>query len=64
VRNFLVVALVVGTLGFLAGCGGGTPAGVAISITLTPPTASVGPGGVVDIVASVANDSSGKGVSW
>jgi hypothetical protein len=42
----------------------GTPTGVAISITLTPPTATVQANGVVNIVASVANDSSGKGVSW
>ena len=63
-RNFLVLALV-GTLGFLVGCSNsGTPTGVAISISLSPATAAVGPNGVVNIVASVANDSSGKGVSW
>jgi hypothetical protein len=64
VRSLLVLVLV-GTLGLLVGCGSsGTPAGVAISIALSPATASVNAGGVVNVVASVANDSSGKGVSW
>jgi hypothetical protein len=64
VRSFLVLALV-GSLGFLAGCGSsGTPAGIAITITLAPSTATVNANGVVNVVATVANDSSGKGVSW
>ena len=63
-RSFLVLILV-GALGFLAGCGSnGTPAGVVLSIQLTPSSASVNASGVVNITASVANDSSGKGVSW
>ena len=63
-RSFLVLILV-GTLGFLAGCGSsGTPVGVVTSITLTPSSASVDAGQSVNITASVANDSSGKGVSW
>ncbi|MGA8492369.1 MAG: DUF3443 family protein [Terriglobales bacterium] len=63
-RSFLVLTLV-GTLGFLAGCGSsGTPAGITISITLTPSSASLNAGQSVNITASVANDSSGKGVSW
>jgi hypothetical protein len=64
VRSFLVLTLI-GALGFLAGCGSnGTPAGVVLSVTLTPSSASVNASGVVNITASVANDSSGKGVSW
>jgi Protein of unknown function (DUF3443) len=64
VRSYLVLVLV-GTLGFLAGCSSnGTPVGVATSITLTPSSASVDAGQSVNITASVANDSSGKGVSW
>ncbi len=63
-RSFLVLALV-GALGFLVGCSGsGTPSGIALTIALSPSTASVNASGVVNIVASVANDSSGKGVSW
>jgi hypothetical protein len=64
VRSFLVLILV-GTLGFLVGCGNnGTPSGVAISVTLTPSSASLTASQSVNITASVANDSSGKGVSW
>lgn len=63
-RSFLVLVLV-GTLGFLVGCGGnGTPVGVPITISLSPSSASVNANGVVNIVATVSNDSSGKGVSW
>ncbi|HXM01093.1 MAG TPA: DUF3443 family protein, partial [Chthoniobacterales bacterium] len=63
-RSFLVLILI-GTLGFLVGCGNnGTPAGVVISITLTPSSASLNANQSVNITASVANDSSGKGVSW
>jgi hypothetical protein len=64
VRSFLVLILV-GTLGFLAGCGNsGTPAGITISVTLTPSSASLNAGQSVNFTASVNNDSSGKGVSW
>jgi hypothetical protein len=64
VRSFLVLILI-GTLGFLVGCGSsGTPVGVVTSITLTPSSASLDAGQSVNITASVANDSSGKGVSW
>jgi len=64
VRSFLVLILI-GTLGFLIGCGSsGTPVGVVTSITLTPSSASLDAGQSVNITASVANDSSGKGVSW
>lgn len=63
-RSFLVLTLI-GTLGFLVGCGSsGTPVGVVTSVTLTPSSASVDAGQTVNITASVANDSSGKGVSW
>ena len=63
-RSFLVLILI-GTLGFLVGCGSsGTPVGVVTSIALTPSSASLDAGQSVNITASVANDSSGKGVSW
>ncbi len=63
-RSFLVLILV-GTLGFLAGCGGsGTPSGLAVTITLTPSSATVNAKGVVNVVATVANDSTNAGVTW
>ena len=63
-RSFLVLVLV-GTLGFLAGCGGsGTPSGIAITIALSPTSATVNAGGVVNIVATVTNDSTNAGVTW
>jgi hypothetical protein len=64
VRSFLVLVLV-GSLGFLAGCSSsGTPAGIAITISLSPTTATVNANGVVNVVATVANDSTNAGVSW
>jgi hypothetical protein len=64
VRSFLVLALV-GSLGFLAGCSSsGTPAGIALTISLSPTTATVNANGVVNVVATVANDSTNAGVSW
>jgi hypothetical protein len=64
VRSFLVLALV-GSLGFLAGCGSsGTPAGIAITISLSPSSATVNADGVLNISATVSNDSSNAGVSW
>jgi hypothetical protein len=64
VRSFLVLVLV-GILGLLVGCSNnGTPAGIAITISLSPSTASVNASGVVNVVATVTNDSSGKGVTW
>ena len=63
-RSFLVLILV-GALGFLAGCGGsGTPSGLAVTITLTPSSATVNAKGVVNVVATVANDSTNAGVTW
>jgi hypothetical protein len=65
VRSFFLVLVLVGTLGFLAGCGGsGTPVGVVTSITISPSSASVNAGQSVNIVATLVNDSSAKGVSW
>ena len=63
-RSFFVLALV-GSLGFLAGCGSsGTPAGIPITISLSPTSATVNANGVVNVVATVANDSTNAGVSW
>ncbi len=63
-RSFLILILV-GTVGFLAGCGGsGTPSGLAVTIALTPSSATVNAKGVVNVVATVTNDSTNAGVTW
>jgi Protein of unknown function (DUF3443) len=64
VRSFVILILV-GTVGFLAGCGGsGTPSGLAITIGLSPSSATVNASGVVNVVATVTNDSTNAGVTW
>jgi Protein of unknown function (DUF3443) len=64
VRAFSAVVLVAGLV-FLASCGGsGTPAGIPITITLSASLTSLNPGQSSTITATVANDSSNKGVSW
>jgi len=64
VRAISAVVLVAGLV-FLAACGGnGTPSGVPITITLSAGATSLNPGQATTVTASVANDSSGKGVSW
>jgi len=65
VRSFLVFALV-GSLVWLVGCGGGTPVGVTpITVSLTPSSAqTINQGATLGIVATVANDPTGSGVSW
>jgi hypothetical protein len=63
VRAFSAIVMVAGLV-FLAACGGGTPAGVPITISLTATLTSLNPGQSTTITATVANDSSNKGVSW
>jgi len=64
VRAFSAVVLVAGLV-FLAACGGGgTPAGIQITISLSAGATSLNPGQQTTITAVVANDSSNKGVSW
>jgi Protein of unknown function (DUF3443) len=64
VRSFLVLVLV-GTLGFLAGCGNsGTPSGIVISIALSPTSATLNAGQSLNIVATLTNDSTNAGVNW
>jgi hypothetical protein len=47
------------------GCGGnGTPVGVPITIVLSPSSASINAGQSKNILATVSNDPSNKGVSW
>ncbi len=60
-----ITAAVVGLM-FLVGCGGGgTPAGVPVTVTLSPSTAqSIDQGTIVNITATVANDSTNQGVTW
>lgn len=65
-RSFLVFALV-GSLVWLVGCGGGgTPVGVTkVTVSLTPSSAqTIKAGATLPIVATVANDPTGSGVSW
>ena len=63
-RAFSAVVLVAGLV-FLAACGGGgTPAGIQITISLSAGATSLNPGQQTTITAVVANDSSNKGVSW
>jgi len=64
VRAFLAIVLVAGLV-FLSACGGsGTPVGVQITITLAASANSVAPGQSTTITATVANDTSNKGVTW
>jgi len=64
VRAFSAIVLVAG-LAFLSACGGsGTPVGVPITISLSATLTSVNPGQATTITATVANDSTNKGVSW
>ena len=65
VRAFSAIVLVAGLV-FLSACSGnnGTPVGVQITITLSASAMSVAPGKSITITATVANDSSNKGVSW
>jgi hypothetical protein len=65
----LLLAAAVSAVAVLAGCGGGTsgtpgPISGAISVTLSPPTASVQTGLIQAFTATVSNDSSSKGVAW
>jgi len=64
VRAFSAVLLVAGLV-FLVACGGGgTPAGIQITISLSAGATSLNPGQSTTVTAVVANDSSNKGVSW
>jgi len=56
-------------IAFVSGCGGGSNSGPApdppaISVTISPTTGSVQAGQVQMFTATVANDSTNKGVSW
>jgi Protein of unknown function (DUF3443) len=64
VRALSAMVLVAG-LTFLAACGGsGTPAGLAVMITLSASLTSLNPGQASTITATVVNDPSNKGVTW
>jgi len=65
VRKCVCFAAVVIALASLVGCGGGgTPSGVPITVTISPTIATINPSGFVNFTASVANDTSNKGVTW
>ena len=60
-RVFSAMVMVAG-LAFLVACGGsGTPAGVPITITLTPSSGTVAAGQTLNIVAAASDN---KGVTW
>ena len=64
-RKCICFATVVFALVSLVGCGGGgTPSGVPITVTISPASATINPNGTVNFTASVANDTSNKGVTW
>jgi predicted GH43/DUF377 family glycosyl hydrolase len=59
----------ISALAILAGCGGGGGGGSqnpppAITVSVTPATASLNQGGTQTFTASVANDASNAGVTW
>ncbi len=62
--------MAVGGSGLIAGCGGSTSTGgpvgptPAISVAVTPTTASVAPNATQSFTATVSNDSAAKGVTW
>jgi hypothetical protein len=64
VRVFSAILLVAGLV-FLVACGGSTtPVGVPITISLAASLNSLLPGQATTVTATVANDSSNKGVTW
>jgi hypothetical protein len=64
VRAFSAIVLVAGLI-FLVACGGSTtPVGVPITISLAASLNSLLPGQATIVTATVANDSSNKGVTW
>jgi hypothetical protein len=64
VRAFSAMVVVTGLV-FLVACGGGgTPAGIPITVTLSASLTSLNPGQSSTITATVTNDSSNKGVTW
>lgn len=61
----LFALFLVGTLGLLAGCGGGsTPSGVPITVNVTSSATSLNAGQSATLTATVTNDSSNSGVTW
>jgi hypothetical protein len=51
-------------LGFMAGCGGSSSPAGPLAVSISPPSAIVSLGGTQSFIATVANDSSNKGVTW
>jgi hypothetical protein len=63
-RRFWKISLFL-ALGLCVGCGGGSKgSSSAITVAISPTTASLALGGTAQFTASVANDTSGRGVTW
>ncbi len=62
----LSLLFVLALLSFVSGCGGSssTNSGNAISVTVSPTTATVASGGTAQFTATVTGDSSNAGVTW
>lgn len=63
-RTFWKISLFL-ALGFSVGCGGGSSSSTSgVAVTVSPTSASLALGGVQQFTATVANDTSGRGVTW
>lgn len=67
-RTVLAAAMSLAAMTILGGCGGGSSSGgggaTAVSVTVTPATASVATSATQSFTATVSNDSAAKGVTW
>ncbi|MDR3735852.1 MAG: Ig-like domain-containing protein [Acidobacteriaceae bacterium] len=64
IRSITRVFAGLAVLGFIAGCGGSTPAPPSLSVAVTPATATLVAGATQTFTATVSNDSASAGVTW